>query len=91
MTLKEAVEYLQQQHDAESAHRNENDLGPSGYLVALKIVVDTARQHIDDTAEIPLPCSTCRGRKEIVCKWHDGTAAVSPCPTCVGKPTEVKP
>lgn len=58
-------------------------------IEALRIVLDTARQHIDDTAEIPLPCSTCWGKKEIVCEWHDGTAALSPCPTCVVKPVEV--
>ena len=45
----------------------------------------------DDTAviEVAPPCPTCYDAREVVHPWGDGTAAVSPCPTCVGKPTEV--
>jgi hypothetical protein len=55
MTLREAVDLIQRKCDGETAYRNDHDLGPSGFLVALKLVLDAARDRLEDTAEIPLP------------------------------------
>lgn len=81
MTLKEAVSEVEE---------SMNGIYP-GLHSALKIIIDTARQHLDDTAEIVLPCPTCRGKGEVIHGWDDGTAAVSPCPTCRPKLTPVPP
>ena len=84
MTLKEAVAEVEEAM---------SDIFP-GLHPALKLILDTARERLEDTAEIVLPCRTCVGKGEVVHEWErmrDGTAAVSPCPTCRPKPTPVPP
>ncbi len=85
MTLREAIQELEGWRDEiESDAIHANDKASS--LEAFRMVLDTARQHMDDTAEIVLPCATCGGKGEVVHQWGDGTAAVSPCPTCCKTP-----
>ena len=85
MTLKEAVdsaEAMLWEHDATLTERHKD---------ALRVLIDATRERLDDTAEIVLPSPTCRGKGQITHSWADGTAAVSPCPTCRPKPTPVTP
>lgn len=87
MTLREAVD------KAEPFFRSciEGEW-PDDVAEAFRLVLDTARQHMDDTAEIVLPCATCGGRGQIVHSWvgdQAGYSAISPCPTCAVKPVEV--
>jgi len=84
MTLKEAVEYAGNVFRDSIEHEWCDDA-----VEAFRLILDTARQHLDDTAEIVLPCPTCRGKGEVIHGWGDGTAAVSPCPTCRPKLTPV--
>lgn len=85
MTLREAVERVERFVNV--------TFPPLEDARAFKLLLDTARERLDDTAEIVLPCRTCGGKGEVVHEWErmrDGTAAVSPCPTCRVKPVEVK-
>lgn len=83
MTLREAVERVERFVNV--------TFPPPEDASAFKLLLDTARERLDDTAEIVLPCRTCGGKGEVVGYiWNDGTAAVSPCPTCSHKPVEVK-
>ena len=78
MTLREAVDRAE-----ESFRGHIEGMWSEDEVEAFRLVIDTARQHMDDTAEIVLPCATCRGKGVMIHhKWGDGTAAVSPCPTC---------
>ena len=85
MTLREAVERVD---DWLSKYGHWNN-PVFRDMEALRLLLDTARDHLDDTAEIVLPCRTCGGKGEVVHAWKwDHTAAVSPCPTCSTKPVE---
>lgn len=84
MTLREAVDRAE-----ESFRGHIEGMWSEDEVEAFRLVIDTARQHMDDTAEIVLPCATCGGRGQIVHSWvgdQAGYSAVSPCPTCCKTP-----
>lgn len=62
MTLREAVDRAE-----ESFWGHIEGMWSEDEVEDFRLVIDTARQHMDDTAEIVLPCATCRG------KWRSGT------------------
>jgi len=71
MTLREAVERVERFVNV--------TFPPLEDARAFKLLLDTARERLDDTAEIVLPCRTCVGMKDeytveiVVCKTTEGT------------------
>ena len=96
MTLREAVDVVEEMEAnaaALMASWGDDEPDPRGLrdkmrkrAAAMRVVLDIARQHLDDTAEIVLPCATCGGKGEVVREWVGGGGAVSPCPTCCKTP-----